>query len=66
MKLLLTIYIAGVLYNLCYINLYFSDNEFNIIAKKNNFFTIKDKIKILLKCFLSWGIQMYNYLYKIK
>jgi putative lipase involved disintegration of autophagic bodies len=56
MKLLLTIYIAGVLYNLCYIIFYFSDDEFNIIAKKNNFFSVKDKIKILLKCFLSWGI----------
>jgi putative lipase involved disintegration of autophagic bodies len=66
MKLLLTIYIAGVLYNLCYIILYFSDDEFNIIAKKNNFFTFQDKVKLLLKCFLSWGIQLYYYLNKIK
>lgn len=66
MQILLTIYIAGVIYNLCYIILYFSNDEFNIIAKRNNFFTYKDKIKLLSKCFLSWGIQIYDYLNKNK
>jgi hypothetical protein len=48
MKLLLTIYIAGVLYNLCY--------SIKFFKERDEIFTNKDKINMFKYCFLSWFV----------
>jgi len=58
MKVILIIYIAGVIHNLCYLIFVFSSRDFNTIAEKNKLFSQKDKIALLISCFLSWFVLL--------